>query len=297
MNRSHYLPHTAYTISPYPPRLGAPAYQPMPAAALPPAPFSQSPIAYPPTTYNQSMPVNMMQPSHSSNQWTTNVSPFGAAGYTPMAGQVEDIIGSPPPGSLAGTQSPPGMGTTTRMPMSMASMQALSMTTPLSMPMPMPVMHHPHPHPSSMPQVQDVFARPSQPQQQFTTTAPPSFHHHQQRQSFEQQRRQQQQQQQQLQQQYQQQQEQQQYNTHVGVNGAYPPLQTSMMQSSPGGRAGSSGNSPLGIIPPQRPLDPATVLARPRYEEYSPPPPPPPTQQQMQASNTPSAVFSSFMSP
>ncbi|KAM7218011.1 hypothetical protein V8F06_006546 [Rhypophila decipiens] len=131
MNRSQYVPHTAYAITPYHPRFGAPGYHNVPATA--PA----TPLAYPAATYIQ-------QPHHHQVQQPLYASPYGGGhsvgAYAPVAGQIEDIV-SPPPNSHP---SPPGKHH--------MSGRARG--------------HVPNGiHPSSLPQVQDVFA-PRQPRQQ-----------------------------------------------------------------------------------------------------------------------------------
>ncbi|KAM7184101.1 hypothetical protein V8F33_013204 [Rhypophila sp. PSN 637] len=136
MNRSQFVPHTAYTITPYHPRFGVPGYHNVPAVA------SATPLAYPAPTYIQ-------QPHHHHQvQQPLYASPYGGStsvgAYAPVAGQIEDIV-SPPPNSHP---SPPGKHH--------MSGRARG--------------HIPNGiHPSSLPQVQDVFA-PRQPQQQSMAT-------------------------------------------------------------------------------------------------------------------------------
>ncbi|KAK3314076.1 hypothetical protein B0H66DRAFT_630426 [Apodospora peruviana] len=133
MNPSQYIPYTAYTASPYPPRFGAPGYQNIPAMAA----AQGTPVAYPPPAFAGGYPPNQQKPQqqyvHPQQLQISPSSPW-QYGYAPVAGQVEDIVS---PGSSAG-----GMQTT-----------------------PTPVHAHPSrgmpmgaTHPSSMPQVQDVFA-------------------------------------------------------------------------------------------------------------------------------------------
>lgn len=152
MNRSQYLPHTAYSITPYPPQFGAPGYHNVPAVAPTPAPGLGSatiPLAYPPPTYIQ-QPHHHQPPAQAHqnlSSWSIgNPASIGGGGYAPVAGQIEDIVSPPlnslshPPASLRGQKS---------------NLQGRIRG------------HIPNGiHPSSLPQVQDIFA-PRQPQPAF----------------------------------------------------------------------------------------------------------------------------------
>jgi len=203
MNRSQYLPYTAYTITPYPPQFGAPGYHNVPAMAPAQTIGSGTPVSYPPPAYNNFAPVQRSQQQPPQQQPHQNLSawPYGG-GYAPMAGQIEDIV-SPSPNNMP---TPPGHNPVNAIPGQMGSM-----------------MHHP----ASLPQVQDVFA-PRQPSTSpFGTPMPNQMT--------------------------------QMSNGTSRMVGAYPPMPP-----------GSQGSSPT-IAVPQRPVDPAAILARPRMAAGFPP--------------------------
>ncbi|KAM7190426.1 hypothetical protein V8F20_009709 [Naviculisporaceae sp. PSN 640] len=153
MNRSQYLPYTAYTIAPYPSQFGAPGYQNVPGKIPAPAPGfgSATPLAYPPPTYIQ-QPHHHQRPAQAHQNLSAwpigSATSMGGGGYAPVAGQIEDIV-SPPLSMNALSHPPlPSRG------------QKNNLQGRIRGHIPNGI------HPSSLPQVQDVFA-PRQP--------PPSF--------------------------------------------------------------------------------------------------------------------------